>query len=141
VTRPAIDHVVLEVRDPLASAAFYRDVLGLRPVRAREFAAGRAPFLSSRIGAGTVIDFFPPRMWSGPAAQNPNHFCLALDRRGVADVERALRRRRVAVLRRDPHNFGARGYGRSLYFRDPDGVSIEVRFYPKRRLTRPPAAR
>ena len=130
--RAALDHVVLEVKDPVRSAAFYAEVLGFRAVRLREFGAGTAPFVSARVGAGTVLDFFPRRMWRGKTPQNPNHLCFALDRRGLRTLEGRLRRRGVAVTHRDPRNFGARGWGSSVYFRDRDGITLEARFYPAR---------
>lgn len=129
--RPAIelDHVVLEVRDPAASAAFYQDLLGCEPVRLREFLAGEAPFVSARLGPGCVLDFFPPRMWRGRRPANPNHFCLMLPPADFRAARRRLARRGVALTRESPRNFGARGYARSVYFDDPDGISVELRCY------------
>ena len=124
-----LDHLVLEVQDPVRSVRFYADVLGLVPVRLEEFAAGRCLFPSVRIDEGCVIDFFPPSMWRGAAPVNPNHFCLT----GSAEQRRALEDRLAAagipVLRRDDHNFGARGFGKALYFTDPDGITVEARHY------------
>ena len=125
----SLDDVVLEVADPTASLAFYADVLGLAPVRAADFAAGRAPFPSVRIGPRSVIDLFPRRLWRSRRPQNPHHLCLAMGRPQVAAVARRLGRRRVPITQRVLRNFGARGYGTSIYFEDPDGVSIEVRWY------------
>lgn len=126
-----LDHVVLEVRDPEASAAFYRDVLGLAPVRLAAYRAGEAPFVSARVGPGTVLDLFPPRLWGDPAApRNPNHLCFTLDARGLRNLRRRLTRRGIPLLRTARRNFGARGYGRSVYFADPDGVTLEARCYP-----------
>ena len=86
-------------------------------------------FPSVRIDEGCVIDFFPPSMWRGAAPVNPNHFCLT----GSAEQRRALEDRLAAagipVLRRDDHNFGARGFGKALYFTDPDGITVEARHY------------
>ena len=127
--RTSLDHVVLEVADPAASLSFYRDVLGFAAERARAFAADEAPFPSVRIGPHSVIDLFPRRLWRGRRPQNPNHLCLAMDRRAVAAVERRLRAHRVPITQRMSRNFGARGFGTSIYFDDPDGVSIEVRWY------------
>jgi catechol 2,3-dioxygenase-like lactoylglutathione lyase family enzyme len=129
--RAELDHLVLEVRDPVRSVRFYREVLGLKPVRLREFVEGEAPFPSVRISRGTVLDMFPPRMWRGRRLSNQNHFCLAYSRSGLKALRVRLRRRRVAIVREDDHNFGARGYGRAIYFRDPDGLLIEARFYPR----------
>jgi catechol 2,3-dioxygenase-like lactoylglutathione lyase family enzyme len=130
VVRVELDHVVLEVRDPVASAAFYEGVLGFAPVRLAEYQAGSAPFLSSRVGPGTLLDLFPPRLWRGPAPQNPHHLCVALSAEAFRALERRLSERGIPITRRQDHNFGARGFGRSVYFEDPDGLSIEVRYYP-----------
>jgi glyoxylase I family protein len=131
--RVALDHVVLEVRDPARSAAFYAEVLGLRPVRLPEFQARKAPFVSARVSAGTVLDFFPPRLWRARKAHNPNHVCFTLDRQGLKALESRLSRAGVRIIHRDPRNFGARGWGSSLYFRDPDEIALEARFYPAAR--------
>jgi glyoxylase I family protein len=128
--RVTLDHVVLEVDDPVRSVEFYGGIFGLQPVRVDEYGKGQAPFPSARVNDATIVDFFPPKMWRTPTAANPNHFCLTLDREGVASVEAELARRGVPVERRDDHNYGARGFGVALYFRDPDGNTVEARYYP-----------
>jgi catechol 2,3-dioxygenase-like lactoylglutathione lyase family enzyme len=55
--------------------------------------------------------------------------CLVTSKAALRSLEARLARRRIRITRRDDHNFGARGFGRSLYFDDPDGISIEVRCY------------
>ena len=126
----SLDHVVLEVRDVEASAAFYRTLLGLAPVRLAAFRAGKAPFVSGRVSPGTVLDYFPRSMWRDRRrARNPNHLCFTLPRRDVATVRRRLARLGVPIVREAPRNFGARGWGVSFYFDDPDGISLEVRHY------------
>jgi catechol 2,3-dioxygenase-like lactoylglutathione lyase family enzyme len=125
-----LDHIVLEVRDPEASARFYKSLLGLAPVRLKEYRAGQVPFVSARINATSLVDFFPPAMWrKRRLAQNPNHFCLTMSERGAAALKRKLARARIKITSRLPRSFGAQGYGNSVYFNDPDGVSVEVRFY------------
>lgn len=54
-----LDHVVLWVRDPTASADFYEKALGLRPLRVTDFAAGKAPFPSVRLNEETILDLAP----------------------------------------------------------------------------------
>jgi catechol 2,3-dioxygenase-like lactoylglutathione lyase family enzyme len=124
-----LDHVVLEVRDPVASAEFYRELLGCAPVRLREFEAGEAPFVSVRLGPGSLLDLFPPRMWRARRPANPNHFCLTLAPEALRAARRGLARRGLPLTRVSSHNFGARGYARSIYFDDPDGISVELRCY------------
>lgn len=130
VASPTLDHLVLETVDPVAAVAFYRRILGFAEVRLREFLAGEAPFPSVRVNSSTVIDFFPRRLWRGKRAKNPNHLCIAVDRAGMNAIKRRLARGGVRITRRDDHNFGARGWGRSIYVRDPDGTNVEVRYYP-----------
>jgi catechol 2,3-dioxygenase-like lactoylglutathione lyase family enzyme len=121
---------VLEVRDVPTSVAFYRSVVGLEPVRLQDYLAGKAPFVSGRVSAETIIDFFPPRLWRETARpQNPNHLCFTLSRQGYRNLKKRLARRRVAIVRRSRRNFGAQGYGISLYFLDPDGLTLEARYY------------
>jgi len=128
---PFLDHVVLEVRDVTASLAFYRAVLGLEPVREAEFRAGEAPFASVRVSGETLLDFFPPAMWKNPdAPQNPNHLCITLDQAGVVALRERLEGLKVPIERTLERSFGARGYGVSLYFSDPDGITLEARYYP-----------
>jgi len=125
-----LDHLVLEVRDADRAAAFYQEVLGLAPVRLDAYRAGEVKFPSVRVDDATIIDLFPPPLWRGSSAQNPNHLCLTTTEAGFHAIEARLAERGVAVTRRADHNFGARGFGRSLYFDDRDGVAIEVRWYP-----------
>lgn len=127
---------MLEVRDPVASAAFYRDVLGLAAVRLAAFQAGEAPFPSVRVSRGTIVDLMPARMWLGRRPRNPSHFCLAVSAEELLALRRRLARRRIRITRVAARNFGARGYARSIYFDDPDGTSVEVRAYPLGRRRR-----
>jgi glyoxylase I family protein len=124
-----LDHIILEVRDPALSLAFYGDTLGLLPVREEEFTRGEIGFPSVRVGPTTLIDLFPPRIWRGSRASNPNHFALTASRVVLAEIRERLGARGIAITRADDHNFGARGYARSIYFDDPDGITVEVRTY------------
>lgn len=128
-----LDHIVLNVSDLEKSVGFYREIMQFRIERLEEYESGKVPFPSARINAETLIDLFPPRMWqtadSNKAHHNLNHFCLALE----PDQWRALRDRlvggKIEIYRDRTVNFGARGEGISMYFRDPDGNEIEARYY------------
>ena len=130
--RAQFDHLVLEVKDPARSVRFYSEVLGLPPLRLPEFLKGEAPFPSVRVSRTTVLDMFPPRLWRGRRLGSQNHFCLAYGESELKALRTRLRRRGIPIVHRDDHAFGARGYGRAIYFRDPDGLLIEARFYPRR---------
>jgi catechol 2,3-dioxygenase-like lactoylglutathione lyase family enzyme len=142
--RIALDHVVLEVRNAPAAVAFYGALLELAPVRLAAFRANRAPFPSVRIGPGTMIDFFPRKMWRDKRQpRNPNHLSFALGRRAEQSLRRRLVRAGVPIEREMQRNFGARGWGGAIYFSDPEGNTVEVRCYgppaPAGRAARPRA--
>jgi catechol 2,3-dioxygenase-like lactoylglutathione lyase family enzyme len=122
-----LDHCVIAVSDWERSNAFYRDVVGAEVI---EMEPGRWAY---RVG-GQQLNVHGPGVdvsdnvarlpvqpgnsdlcfvWSGPIAQAVAH----LEERGV-DVETG------PVPR-----LGARGYGTSVYFRDPDGSLLEFIAY------------
>ena len=116
-----LDHVVLNVDDVHRSLRFYVDTLGMEPVRLAEWEAGEAPFVSVRVDDGTIIDL----MTLERSGQNVDHLCLVVE----DDVD-ALTDRGSLVVEHGPTDlFGARGQGRSIYVRDPDGNLVELRNY------------
>ena len=117
-----VDHVVVNVADAEKSLAFYCGELGLEGVRVEEWRRGEAPFPSVRVSEGTIIDLFElPR-----SGENVNHFCLTVE---PTDFEQVKATGRFEVLDGPGKRFGARGEGMSLYIRDPDGNTIELRYY------------
>ena len=116
-----LDHIVLDVADVERSLAFYVDELGLEPVRLEEWRAGEVFFVSVRIDAGTIIDLFP----TAPSGENLNHFCLVVE----DDVDEIAASGRFEIEDGPGERFGARGNGRSIYLRDPDGNLVELRNY------------
>ena len=127
-----MDHVVFEVKDVLATVDFYEKVLQFPPVRMKEFLAGDAPFPSARVNGQTLVDFFPREFWDNRRRQqNPNHVCFTMSQSEVAALKRRLSRNKVPIIRRLPRSYGAEGWGNSIYFQDPDGVTLEARFYGK----------
>jgi len=125
-----IDHVVFRVRDLERSIAFYSTVLGCEVVRRREhlglvhLRAGASMIdlisldgaLGARGGAGP-----------GPEARNLDHLCLRIEPFDEADLLAYLSARGATPLAAAEVNFGAEGDGLSLYFRDPDGNTIELK--------------
>ena len=117
-----VDHVVVNVADAEKSLAFYCGELGLAGVRVEEWRRGEVPFPSVRVSEGTILDLFElPR-----TGENVNHFCLTVD---PTDFEQVKASGRFDVLDGPGKRFGARGEGTSLYIRDPDGNTIELRYY------------
>jgi catechol 2,3-dioxygenase-like lactoylglutathione lyase family enzyme len=116
-----VDHIVVNVADVERSLTWYTDRLGLAAERADEWRAGTAPFPSVRVNEHTVVDLFHVER----TGENVNHFCLVVDR---ADIDAALDGR-FEVVDGPGRRWGARGDGWSVYVRDPDGNTIELRSY------------
>lgn len=120
----AFDHLVLTVEDVERSLAFYSDVLGLEPVRVAEWRAGTVPFPSVRVSPDTIIDLV-----RGPRGEsNVDHFCLVVD---PLDWQEVIDSGALTVIEGPVPRFGARGDATSVYVRDPDGNTLELRWYPQ----------
>jgi len=120
----ALDHVVLDVADVRRSVAWYRDVLGLEVLRFDEWERGEVFFPSVRVTSGTIIDLLEaPR-----SGENMNHLCLVVD--PATDLAAVAASGAFEVVDGPDVRWGARGDGTSLYVRDPDGNTIELRTYP-----------
>ncbi|KAB1145737.1 VOC family protein [Streptomyces luteolifulvus] len=134
-----LDHVVLWVRDPVASADFYEKAVGLEPLKVTEFAAGQASFPSVRLNEETIFDLAPLSLAEGmnmlpgavDSAGHPvNHVCLSLPVGEFDALRTRLQERGVPVSDFSYDAYGARGTARrSFYFRDPDGNVFEARHY------------
>ncbi len=117
-----LDHVVLNVADVERSLAFYCDELGLAPERVEEWRRGEILFPSVRIDSDTIIDLLAaPR-----TGENADHLCLVVAPTDLAALKASGR---FEVVDGPATRFGARGNGTSLYVRDPDGNTVELRHY------------
>jgi catechol 2,3-dioxygenase-like lactoylglutathione lyase family enzyme len=119
----ALDHIVLDVADARRSLAWYTDRLGLVPERLDEWERGEAPFVSLRIDGHTIIDLLETER----SGENMNHVCLVVDPDtdlgAIADSDEWDVAVPVSTV------WGARGWGTSVYVRDPDGNTVELRVY------------
>ncbi len=124
-----IDHVVLRVRDPARSLVFYREVLGCREERSVE----KLGLYQLRAGS-SLIDLVavdgplgklggPP---AGEQAHNVDHFALYLEHFDDAAIRDHLASHSVEPTD-TADRYGARGMGPSLYIKDPDGNTIELK--------------
>jgi catechol 2,3-dioxygenase-like lactoylglutathione lyase family enzyme len=118
-----LDHVVILAADVERSLAFYLDELGLEGVRVEEWRRGEVFFPSARVNEHTIIDILGPAEHSGT---NLDHFCLVFD---DVDLHEVAQSGRFEVVDGPDVRFGARGDGLSLYVRDPDGNTVELRTY------------
>lgn len=131
----SLDHIVLNVEDCRKMVDFYSRVLELTPLRLEEYRHGEAPFPSVRISPDSIIDFFPKKLWEEPdgpplGRPNQNHFCLALDQEGFNQIRGRLEEAGVPLEVGPVRRWGAHGSGVSVYFRDPEGNLVELRYYP-----------
>ncbi|MEV5341822.1 VOC family protein [Streptomyces sp. NPDC052676] len=134
-----LDHVVLWVRDPVASATFYETAVGLTPLRLTDFVAGEVSFPSVRVNEETILDLAPLTMAESmtmlpgapESAGHPvNHVCLSLPSEAFDALRARLHAHEVPMSEISHDSYGARGPARrSFYFRDPDGNVLEVRHY------------
>ncbi|MGK4582221.1 VOC family protein [Kitasatospora sp. HPMI-4] len=120
----AFDHLVLNVQDIERALEFYIGLLGLGPVRVDEWRAGQAPFPSVRVTPETIIDLV-----TGPReGSNVDHLCLTVE---PLDWREVTESGRFTVLEGPVNRFGARGTATSVYVQDPDGNTVELRWYPQ----------
>jgi catechol 2,3-dioxygenase-like lactoylglutathione lyase family enzyme len=114
---PTLDHVVLHVRDALASAHFYAQTLGLG--------------LDGRIGPFEVLrvnDALTLALLEGPPRERAI-LAFALGRTEFEAIEERLRTLGVRGSAVPGRSIGARGSGDVLYLRDLDEHRIEIRTY------------
>jgi catechol 2,3-dioxygenase-like lactoylglutathione lyase family enzyme len=117
-----LDHIVLNVDDVERSLAFYCEQLGLAPERVEEWRRGEVLFPSARVDAHTIIDLLAtPR-----TGENADHLCLVVE---PVDLDAIKDSGGFDVVDGPATRFGARGDGTSLYVKDPDGNTVELRHY------------
>ncbi|MET0628659.1 MAG: VOC family protein [Acidimicrobiia bacterium] len=126
VTVTGFDHVVLRVADVERALEFYRGELGLAGERVDEWRRGDAPFPSVRIDATTVIDFVADELRATRVAENMDHLCLVV---APLDLDALRASGRFTVVDGPAPRWGAQGIATSLYVRDPDGNTVELRHY------------
>ena len=134
-----IDHVVLWVDDPTKSLDFYVNIVGLSPVRRRDFEEGTAPFPSVRLNGSTILDLMSRDMLSevqdftggGNGGGAPiNHVCFSMNAEDYSALRARLIEHDIDLTSGGERSFGARGLAESSeYFSDPDGNVIEIRHY------------
>ncbi|KOT97297.1 glyoxalase [Streptomyces rimosus subsp. pseudoverticillatus] len=120
----AFDHLVLNVADAERALGFYCGPLGLEPVRVEEWRAGKVPFPSVRVSPTTIIDLLE----GDRGESNVDHICLVVE---PLDWQEVIDSGALTVVDGPGQRFGARGNAQSVYVRDPDGNTVELRWYPQ----------
>lgn len=121
-----LDHVVLKVRDQAVSDRFYREILGCTLDKFNE----RVSLMHLRFGE-QLIDLIPagPDL-PGREHRGIDHFCLSIHCDDLEGLAKDLRAKGVHVVGEVVKRFGAYGDGSSIYIRDPDDYTIELKPRP-----------
>ncbi len=130
-----LDHVVIRVSNLEKSLAFYRDALGCSEERRIE----ELGLIQLRAGT-SLIDLVPvdsPLGRAGGAAppaaeaggRNMDHFALQVASFDEASIRRHLERHGIEAGDVGTR-YGAQGNGPSMYLRDPDGNTVELKGPP-----------
>ena len=145
-----IEHVALRVTDLDRSIAFYRDVMGFKPVGRREIADGHITQVVFRVGEDVLVLFYNPnfqkadveldfdsrqisayvsgkaeRKWSG----GMDHVAFSMDEEEYHAVIERVKKHGYKVHRGEEKNLGAFGVGYATYFYDPDNIEVEIKRY------------
>jgi catechol 2,3-dioxygenase-like lactoylglutathione lyase family enzyme len=115
-----LDHIVLISADINRSLYFYIEVLGCELVRT----VPEMPLYQLRAGE-SLIDIVPGNKGQQDG-KNMDHFCFQVTHFDPEQIKQRMSEEGIecgSVERR----FGAKGYGRSIYIKDPDGNTIELK--------------
>jgi len=123
------DHIVLRVRDKDRMLGFYRDVLGLSVDRDRP----ELGLTHIRAGAQMIdlvtLDGPLGRMGGegpGQEGRNLDHFALQVRPFDETAIRAHLAAHGVRIVE-EGQRYGADGDGLSLYIRDPEGNTVELK--------------
>ncbi len=120
-----LDHVVVCVSDLGRALRFYTDVLGCKEERRVD------PINLVQLRAGqSMIDLQlkTPRPDNG--SHNMDHFAIRIDPFDEAEPRADLDHHGVEAGKVDPR-YGAGGQGPSIYIKDPDGNTVELKGPPE----------
>ena len=125
-----IDHIVLRAKNAPVLIEFYTEVLGCAVERdmSDEFGLTQLRAGRSLIDIVSVDSKLGKR--GGPAAEstgnNLDHFCLQIEKIDETVLTEFLVKQNVIVSSFE-RRYGADGYGRSVYIKDPEGNIVELK--------------
>jgi glyoxylase I family protein len=120
-----IDHVVLRCRDQNRAYDFYTRILGL----SEERRIAQIGLIQLRAGRSMIVlgPATGPRVETG---LNVDHLCIGIEARDLNEVAAYLRGQSVEVMGEPAMRYGAHGAGLSIYVRDPEGNTVELKQMP-----------
>jgi glyoxylase I family protein len=127
----ALDHVVLLVRDLERTLAFYCDCLGAK-VERRVDQVGLVQLRAGESLLDLVAFETQQGKWAKPSVEggrNMEHFCVAIAPFNDGDIRAHLATHGVDVVEAGDR-YGAKGTGPSIYIKDPDGNTVELKGPP-----------
>lgn len=126
----AIDHIVLRTARPEPMIRFYEDVLGCLVERRLPPETGLTQLRAGNALIDIVaVDSALGRVGGGPPGRTENnldHFCLQLEPIAQDELRGWLQSHGIDCGEFQSR-YGAEGFGPSIYIRDPDGNTVELR--------------
>ena len=122
-----IDHVGINTNDMEATLQFYCGILGMRLVRTTRTPDGRRHY-NVEIGGGNAFAVFDgAELPTAGERQHVNHLALPVDTLEEFDAAyQRLKDHGVAVT-----EIIERGYGKTFYFHDPNGIRLQIELKTK----------
>ncbi len=125
-----IDHIVLRTNNLQAMLNFYSGILGCKVERETSPELGLTQLRAGNALIDLVaVDSQLGRMGGGAPTETENnvdHFCLQLKPITEEDLRHHLRANGIEVGE-FADRYGAEGQGRSVYIKDPEGNTVELR--------------
>jgi catechol 2,3-dioxygenase-like lactoylglutathione lyase family enzyme len=122
-----IDHVGINTNDMEATLQFYCGVLGMRLVRTTRTGDGRRHY-NVEIGGGNAFAVFDgAELPAAGERQHVNHLALPVATPEEFDTAyQRLKDHGIAVT-----EIIERGYGKTFYFHDPNGIRLQIELKTK----------
>lgn len=125
-----IDHIVLRTDNLAAMIGFYTQVLGCTVERQLAPEVGLTQLRAGNALIDLVrVDSRLGKIGGGPPSASENnldHFCLQIQAISENELIDYLKSQQVDLGDID-ERYGAQGFGRSIYIRDPDGNTVELK--------------
>ena len=111
-----LDHVAILVKDMEISAAWYEQILGLSKISPEEW--NGVPVMMFAGSSGVAI--FPLKDARPADVKFVDHFAFNIDAKKILSAQNYLSEKGIA------HEFKDHIYYHSIYFKDPDGHTVEL---------------
>lgn len=125
-----IDHIVLRTTKLQEMLDFYCEVLDCKVERETSANTGLTQLRAGNALIDLVtVDGRLGKMGGGPPTKSENnldHFCLQLKPVSEAEIKEYLKAHGIEMGEFD-ERYGAQGFGSSIYVKDPEGNTVELK--------------